>query len=251
MGVPEGFKALVLDIECIPNKVWAWGLFDQSIPIGMIEEPARTVCFAAKWLGAPKKTTEFYSEWDDGRQGMFGHAHRLLDEAHAVIGYNSRNFDVKWLNAEMAVEGFGPPSPHVPIDLLTEVKRNFRFPSNKLDYISQRFELGAKTQHTGWKLWQGVIDGDPKAERLMRKYNIQDVALTEKLHDRLLPWLRYPNVALFSDGEGCRKCGGMSFTKRGYQHSATAVYQRVVCNDCDTWSRYATKEPISSPYRAI
>ena len=251
---PEGFKALIIDIENIPNKVWAWGLWDQSIPIGMIEEPARMVCFAAKWLGAPKKSTEFYSEWQPGgRPDMLENAWRLMDEADAIIGYNSRGFDVKHLYAELAVDGHGPPSPHHNIDLLTEVKRNFRFPSNKLDYISQRFDLGAKTQHSGWALWQGVIDGDPKARRLMEKYNIQDVTLTEKLHDRLLPWLKYPNIALYGDGEvGCRKCGENNFQKRGTVATATGVYQRVLCLDCGTWSRYAAKEPeISTPYRAL
>jgi DNA polymerase elongation subunit (family B) len=251
----DGIKILVTDIECIPMRAWVWGLRDQNIPISMIEEDPRIICFAAGWLGGKKKDIEFYAEWQKGgREAMLAEAWRLMDEADAIVGYNSKGFDIKWLKAELAVEGYTPPSPHKDIDLYTAVKSQFRFPSNKLDYVAQRFDLGAKTAHAGWSLWSDVIDGDPKAQKLMEKYNIQDVALTEKLHDHILPWIpNYPNIALFGDGEvGCRKCGGISFHKRGTVATATAVYQRVVCSDCGTWSRYATKEPdITSPYRPL
>lgn len=253
---PDGFKALVLDIECIPMRGWFWGTRDQFIPLQMIEEDPRMICLAAKWLGSPKKDIEFYSEWGDGRTGMFEQVWRLMDEADAIIGYNSRGFDVKWMRAELAVEGFNPPSPHKDIDLFTAVKNQFRFPSNKLDYISQRFGLGSKTEHEGWKLWADVIDGCPKAQAKMEKYNRQDVVLTEKLHDYMLPWIpNYPNVALYAHGglvAGCRKCGHFNFQKRGPVTTATGIYQRVLCLDCGSWSRYASRDPkVSSPYRAI
>ena len=253
---PDGFKALVLDIECIPNLGWHWGLFDQSIPMSMVEERARVVCFAAKWLGQPKKTVQFYSEWgDEGRLGMLGHAARLLSEADAVIGYNSKPFDIKWLYGEIAVEGFGRPTPHHDIDLLRTIKAKFRFPSNKLDNVSQYFDLGAKTQHGGWTLWKGVIDRDPAALKLMEKYNRQDILLTEKLHDRILPWIdAYPNVALYDTGQsdGCPKCGAVERHRRGHQTTATASFQRYQCTGCGSYYREARKDdamPASSHRR--
>jgi hypothetical protein len=251
---PEGFKALVLDIECIPMRGWFWGTRDQNIPLQMIEEDPRMICFAAKWLGGRKKDVEFYSEWHDGRVGMLEQVWRLMDSADAIIGYNSRGFDVKWMRGELAVEGFNPPSPHRDIDLFTGVKNQFRFPSNKLDYVAQRFGLGSKTAHAGWQLWADVMDREPKALAKMEKYNRQDVLLTEKLHDHILAWLpNYPNITLYGEGgDGCRKCGGFSFTKRGPVATSAAVYQRVCCNDCGTYSRYATKEPdVSTGFRAV
>ena len=251
---PEGLKALVLDIECIPMRGWFWGTRDQNIPLQMIEEDPRMICFAAGWLGGKKKDIQFFSEWGVGRDAMFSEVWRLMDEADAIIGYNSKGFDVKWMKGELAVEGYNPPSPHKDIDLFTAVKSQFRFPSNKLDYVAGRFGLGSKTAHAGWKLWADVIDGCPVAQAKMEKYNRQDVVLTEKLHDYILPWIpNYPNIALYGDGEvGCRKCGENNFQKRGTVATATGVYQRVLCLDCGTWSRYATKEPeISTPYRAI
>lgn len=254
-AAPQGFKALVLDVECIPMRAWVWGLRDQNVPLQMVEEDPRMICFAAGWLGGRKKDIEFYAEWQDGgREGMLDQVWRLMDEADAIIGYNSKGFDCKWMRGELAVEGYLPPSPHRDIDLFTAVKNQFRFPSNKLDYVAGRFGIGSKTAHAGWKLWADVIDGDAKARKLMEKYNRQDVTLTEKLHDYMLPWIpNYPNVALYGDGEvGCRKCGGIDFMKRGTVATATGVFQRVVCNDCGTWSRYASREPdISSPYRAL
>jgi hypothetical protein len=33
--------------------------------------------------------------------------------------------------------------------------------------------------------------------------------------------------------------------------TSAGVYQRVLCLDCGSWSRYATRDPeVSSPYRA-
>jgi len=254
-AAPKGIKILVADIECIPMRGWFWGTREQNIPLQMVEEDPRMVCFAAGWLGGKKKEIEFHAEWHDGgRKGMLDAAWRLMNEADAIVGFNSKGFDVRWLRGELAVEGYLPPSPHKDIDLWTAVKNQFRFPSTKLDYVAQRFGLGSKTAHAGWKLWADVIDGDPKAHKLMEKYNRNDVVLTTQLYEKLLPWLpQHPNIALYGDGEvGCRKCGGIDLMKRGTVATATGVFQRVVCKDCGTWSRYASREPgISSPYRAL
>ena len=254
-AAPDGFKALVWDIECIPMSGYFWGTRDQNIPLQMVKTDPRMICFAAQWYGTKKKDIAFHSEWGPGgRIAMLTRAHELLDEADAVIGFNSRGFDNKWAYAELLVEGFLPPSPHKDIDLYTAVKSKFRFPSNKLDYVAKRLDMGGKTAHSGWKLWEDVMDGCPKAQRLMEKYNRNDTVLTTQLYKKLLPWLpQHPNVALYGDGEvGCRKCGGINLQKRGTVATATGVYQRVLCAGCGSWSRYATKEPeFSSPYRAI
>ena len=254
MPAPEGFKALVLDIECIPARAWVWGYRDQNIPIQMVEEEPRMICFAAKWLGAPKKTIEFHAEWGPGgRSSMLEAAHSLMCSADAVIGYNSKGFDNKWIKSETAIEGFEPISPYKDIDLYTGVKSQFRFPSYKLEYVAKRFKLGAKTQHSGWGLWRDVIDRDPSAMKLMEKYNKQDVFLTEKLHDRVVGHLAgYPNVALYSGSDGCRKCGGFDFVRRGMVSTSASLYQTVQCKTCRSYSRLAAAEKgVKSSYRPV
>ena len=90
--------------------------------------------------------------------------------------------------------GLDPPSQFKQLDLLQTTRQQFRFPSNKLDYVSQQLGLGSKTKHMGMEMWRDCMDGCPKAWKIMKRYNMQDVRLTEKYYKRLLPWIKnHPN----------------------------------------------------------
>jgi hypothetical protein len=67
-------------------------------------------------------------------------------------------------------------------------KANFLFPSNKLDYVAQKLDVGAKVKHSGFKLWIRCMAGDKKAWKEMKEYQIQDVNLLVDLYHELLPW---------------------------------------------------------------
>lgn len=234
-------KILTLDIENRPNMAYVWGLFNQNISIGQVAEHAETFSFAAKWHH--KKQVEFYSTFHHGKEEMVGQAHRLLDEADVVVGYNSKNFDLKHLNREIVLAELDKPSPYQQVDLLHVVRSQFRFTSNKLDYVAQQFGLGAKTSHSGFDLWLRCMQGDEKAWALMRKYNKQDVVLTEALYDRLRPWVpNHPSVPLHdgTEGDACRNCGGVDLRNEGYAYTSQSKFQRFQCRDCGRWGR-ATK----------
>ena len=177
----EPSKLLVIDIETMANLVWEWDVKPRPFFLDpkMIVKQKRTISFAAKWVG--KREVEFRSEFHDGREAMIRRAWELLDEADAVIGYNSKRFDTRHLNTEFAVEGLGRPSKYQHIDLLTTVRRDFVFGSNKLESVADRLGLGHKREHEGIALWLKTEAGDADAWRRMRLYNIQDVRLTEKL----------------------------------------------------------------------
>jgi len=82
-----------------------------------------------------------------------------------------------------------PPSVVKDLDLMSIVKANFRFPSNKLDYVAQALGVGSKVKHSGFDLWIGCMAGKESSWREMKKYQIQDVVLLEELYQVLLPWL--------------------------------------------------------------
>lgn len=244
-----GPRILLLDIETAPHRVYAWGLWGQDISTNQIVEPGYTMCFAAKWLG--EKSVLFQRV--EGQQGsrkfqesqarMIGAAHGLLDKADAIVHYNGAKFDVPTLNKEFLGFNLTPPSPHTDIDLLRVVKKRFRYPSNKLDYVAQALGLGKKVKHMGMDLWRRCMDGDESAWRLMRRYNIQDVRLLEPLYERLLPWIQpHPNFAVFLDNDEptCPNCGGTSLGRRGTYRTQTQEYLRYRCNNCGKWSRSRT-----------
>ena len=227
-------KILHIDIETSPNKVYTWGLFKQNISLNQIIEPGGMICYAAKRQG--KKKVTFRSEHHHGRADMLDTLWELLDEADVVCHYNGKSFDMKHINREFLLDDYLPTSPYRQIDLLTAVKGNFRFLSNKLDFVSQQLEIGKKVEHSGFQLWVDCEKGDTKAWAKMKQYNIQDTMLLEDLYNTLRPWIRnHPNVAMYQDvGDDptCRTCGSTDLSKNGVEHSNTATYQRYKCKDC-------------------
>lgn len=180
-------RLLVIDIETMANLAWVWGVYDQTIHPVQIVQHKRTISFAAKWVGEPKVI--FRSEHEHGRSYMIRHAWDLLDEADAVIGYNSKRFDTKHLNTEFKLEGLGPPSHYQHIDLLTVGRREFAFSSNKLESVADRLGIGKKREHEGFALWLKCEAGDKDAWARMEDYNRTDTLLTEKLFNEFRDWI--------------------------------------------------------------
>ncbi len=179
-------KTLYLDIETTPMQVYTWGLWDQNISIDQIIKSTEMLCFGARWGGTKKVI--FKSVHHDGKIAMLEELHKLMEEADVLVGWNSAAFDHKHINREFLENGMQPPSPVKDLDLMSVVKANFQFPSNKLDYVAQKLGAGAKVKHSGFKLWLDCMAGDNKAWEEMKKYQIQDVNLLIDLYDLLLPW---------------------------------------------------------------
>jgi len=231
-------KTLLLDIETAPLTVHAWGLWDQRIGLNQILDSGRTLCWAAKWLGDKKVMFDsvHYSE----ERGMVSRIHNLIDECDSVIHYNGTKFDIPTLNKAFLLHNMPPPAPYKQIDLLKTARRQFRFPSNKLDYVAQALGVGSKTRHKGHDLWVGCMNGVDADWKVMEKYNKQDVLLLEKVYNRLLPWIpNHPNVGLYNNitEKACTNCGSVNVQKRGLSHSKVSTYQRYQCSDCGGWSR--------------
>ena len=170
-------------------------------------------------------------------------AHALLSEADVVVSYNGEKFDVKRLNQEFMLAGMPPPKPFKNIDVMKSNKARFELPSRKLDYLVQRTGIGRKTPHTGFQLWIDCMAGDAKAHRLMRKYNEQDVRITEKIYLRLLPWLtNAPHLSMYTGHEfACPYCGKKGLNREGVTHTLVQSYWLNQCPNCEGWSRSTTR----------
>lgn len=218
-----------------------WGLFKQNISISSIQESASVIAFAAKWRH--DKKVLFHSDFHDGHEEMLQVAHGLLSEADVVVHYNGTRFDIPHLNREFLLAGMSPPAPFQQVDLLRHVRKHFNFTSNKLDYVCQALNLGSKVSHSGFQLWLDCIAGDSKAWNNMRAYNKQDVVITEKLYDRLSPWINAPSVSLYSEElECCTACGSTDLQSRGFAYTSVSQYRRFQCQRCGKWLRSKTSE---------
>ena len=228
---------LLLDIETAPNIAHVWGLWQQNVGINQIQAPGYVMCWAAKWHGE-RKIHFARCESPTDRAGMLRPIHALLDEADIVVHYNGRKFDIPTLNKEFILHEMTPPSPYKQVDLLAVTRREFRWPSNKLDYVCQQLGLGKKVKHAGHDLWNACMAGDEIAWRKMTAYNRNDVVILERLYDRLMPWIRnHPNRGMYSGRPECTNCGGSELQSRGFAHTLGRRYRRFQCLGCGKWLR--------------
>lgn len=228
---------MLLDIETAPNLAYVWGVWKQNISMDKIVDNGHVLCWSAKWLD---KDGLYYRSQQTGTKSMLKQVHGLLDKADVVVHYNGKSFDIPTLNREFLLHDMTPPAPYKQIDLLEVVRDRFNFPINKLDYVAQRLGLGGKVRHPGFQMWVDCMAGDDEAWENMASYNQQDVALLEKLYEKLRPWVRnHPNHGAFDDRpESCPHCGEEgTLQRRGYAVTRDTKYPRYQCSSCGAWSR--------------
>jgi uncharacterized protein YprB with RNaseH-like and TPR domain len=157
-----------------------------------------------------------------------------VDGADIIIGHNADKFDIRKSNTRFVFHGLKPPSPYKTIDTLKIARKVFKFDSNKLDELGRYLGLGRKIPHTGFHLWHSCMLGDPKAWKVMKKYNARDITLLEDVYYILRPWAtNHPNV---NQGEvGCPKCKATNVQKRGFSYTLLRKKQRFQCGNCHGW----------------
>lgn len=237
-------RILLLDIETAPNTAYVWGLWKQNVSISQLVDSSFVMCWAAKWADSDEV---MFSDFRKGKRQMLQRIHKLLEEADAVVHYNGTRFDIPTLNKEFLEAGMHPPSSYRQVDLLNTAKKQFRFPSNKLDYVARALKLEGKKKHEGFELWVKCMQKDAEAWQMMEEYNRQDVIVLENVYSHFLPWIKgHPNVALHSEEDhACTKCGSSSLVKRGYHYTSVGRYARYKCRDCGGWSSARFREKVS------
>lgn len=242
-------KIVTFDIENMANLVWSWQVWANDWRAISTEKEWHMLSFAAKWLG--KKTTVYSLDKYDNYKPMLTRdgdtltitkpdekellqdLWNILDEADIVIGWNSKRFDTKKVQSKFLAYGFPPPSPFQQIDVMQEKKKIAASNSNALEQTGQEWNLGEKISHQGWPLWMGCAEGDSKAWAKMRRYNIQDVDLTEKTYLYLRPWMAtHPNLSNYTgNNNACPSCLKTdTLTKRGYSRKNKKPRQIYHCS---------------------
>ena len=231
-------RVLTLDIETSAHTVRTWGLFQQNVGLNQIVEPGKTLCVAYKWLH--EKKIHFLRANDPE---YANEVHRILSEADFVVHWNGTSFDIPHLQKDILLAGLTPPKPFKQIDLLRVARRQFKFASNKLDWVSQQLGVGAKVKHEGFDLWTKCEQGDEAAWKRMRLYNEGDIKVTEGVLLKLLPWI--PMSAHIGQYLGqdwcCPNCGSAELERDGVAYANTQSYKLYQCQECGAWARGTVK----------
>lgn len=223
-------KILVIDIEWAPALAYVWRFWDENIQPDQLIDHGGMLCFCAHWHG--EREYMFYSQWEDGRDGMAKAALALFEEADAVVTFNGDKYDIPKITGEILLAGLTAPPKVASIDLLKVVKK-FGFNMNRLAYIGPLLGVGGKMKHQGFNLWKDVLAGDDRARKKMMRYCIQDVRMTDRLYKKVLPFIR--NHPRLRTGEVCPACAGKKTQKRGFRYTRCFRIQRNQCQSCAHW----------------
>lgn len=246
-------KVLLYDIEIAPIVGTLWQKWDTNM-VWMIED-WYFLCFAYKWLGEKKVHIVAQDDFKGYKPGspndkkVLEVLHKLMEEADIVIAHNGDRFDQKKSRARFVINDMDPVPPFQEVDTLKMAKRCFGFTSNKLDDLGEYLGLGRKIR-TNMDLWRDCMAGDKKAWRDMKKYNIQDVALLEKVYLKMRPWdKQHPNMAnIAGRPTDCRiGCKSPEFISAGFKYTKTGKYRRWQCKVCRAYNLSRTPEKTERP----
>jgi DNA polymerase elongation subunit (family B) len=232
-------RILTFDIETSPMLGYFFQAKTRYITPDKVVDKGGMLSFAAKWYD--QKEVLFSSTFHDGYDTMLENLFGLMDQADIVVGYNSERFDVPKIRTAFLLAGFPPMRPFRQVDLLRTVRNQFSFPYNRLDEVAQALGVGKKTTHQGFGLWTACLAGDPKAWALMKKYNVQDVRITEGVYDRIRGYIpNHPNLGLHSEDPRkavCPNCQSNKLTEAGTARTAQTGYGMLRCDNCGAYSR--------------
>jgi hypothetical protein len=244
-------KTLIVDIERLPGRArvqhrgltiegdfwdlsgWKHTIGYRIHPDNVLEWPT-TICFAAAWYGSSKPI--FHAAWEDGgADRMYEAAFELYDQADIAITYNGVGFDNKHLTSGWTERRMGRPSKWHDIDLLKVARASQGWESKTLDSVCKRLGIDAKNDKYQVEVARAAMAGGVTAQRKLRRYNRNDVAITGAVYEALLPYVKsHPHVApsLGLERPTCPRCGSTDVARTGSYSPGVYNYAAYKCNVC-------------------
>lgn len=237
-------KILLFDLETSPVILYNWGLFQETTHPKFIRRNWFVLCWSAKWLDSdeimhsslpdfrgykelPSKTEKNIDKYV--MKGLWD----LLNDCDVAVAHNLKSFDRKKANTRFVINGMEPPSPYHMIDTLSVARSEFKFTSNKLEYISKKLGTTEKMDSGGFELWLGCEAGNKSDWKKMQDYCDQDVRALEDVYLEERPYItNHPNLSVIIEGEVCPKCGTKDRVKDGIRYTNAGKFQKFRCKGC-------------------
>ena len=229
-------KRLFFDIETSPNIGFFWSSgYRINVPYQNIIKERAIICISYKWAGEDKV---YHLSWDEEQndKDLLIKFMGIANEASELVGHNGDKFDLPWIRTRCLYHGIPCFPSYVTIDTLNQARSNFRFNSNRLDYIADFLGIGHKME-TGFNLWKEIVlDNSKEALKKMVEYCDNDVILLEKVYNRLSNYVPHKtHYGMLNTGNKgtCPECGSthLSYVQTRYTAMGTARVQ-LQCRDC-------------------
>lgn len=246
-------RILSFDLEISPTKGYTFQMWNTNIGKNQIVNEWFIMSFAAKWHGEDHIYYEDVSKQKDYENDLplLKKLWKLIDKADIVIVHNGDRFDIKKMNTRFILNGLPPPSPYLTIDTLKTSKKYFGFSFNSLDYLSSVLQLknqkSSHSQFVGFELWKECLNGNKKAWKEMKKYNIQDVLTLESLFEKFMVWDTKVNFLSYQASKGVMicSCGSKNIKMNGRRYTNSGYNQKYVCMSCG--KNYTEKKNHNTP----
>lgn len=206
-------KVMVFDLEISPLLAYTFGAYEANAQ--KIERVSQIISYAYSINNGPIKVKALpdfkgykpgVSNLDD--KALVNELYEVMSGVDMVVGHNIKKFDMKHANGRFIYHDLQPLKKLMVEDTLFMAKKYFKFAKNNLDYLCEQLGIGTKTDKKYGDLIWGCIDGDMKMWNTMKKYNKQDVAINQKLYEKLSPWHgNHSNLNLIKrGGQLCKIC---------------------------------------------
>lgn len=240
-------RILIFDIECYTHDFAA--------------DKGYLLCIGYKWLGEkkvgmirPKDMEKFRKNPRNDRQ-MLKEFMALVEKADAVVSWNGKGFDWRFLQTRILKHrlGYLPPVPHVDLLLTSRATTKMR---RSLDNTGKFFDMKNQKIPLEIDRWMDAGRGDEKALQEIIDHCEADVLMTEEAYALFAPLSRvHPNVAIINgEPEGCPRCGKSGMLQRRGKRPVQVLIEkgriqalrhyriRFHCQNCGHW-------PTSNPIR--
>jgi hypothetical protein len=210
--------------------------------------------WSAKWLNGVSVTRSLpdYKGYKPGKRNdkaLVSELCELLETCDLAVAHNGRKFDIPYTKGRAVINGLQPVRNFKVYDTRDAARRHFGFTSNKQDDIARMLGIERKIP-IHYESWKGCEAGDPKAWKLMVRYNAHDVWMLEQMYLRFRAWdSQHPNLNVISgrDTQGCPSCGSTDYQRRGFNYTTTGRRPEFKCKACGR--RYTGKHQKISEFR--
>lgn len=206
-------------------------------------------CFGYKWLGEKKTYCLRLDQYDGYKKKgycdkkLLKAAYNVIEEADLLVTHYGSEFDKKFLNGRIALNGLSPLPFTKMVDTCKLAWKYFNFSSARLKNLARHLKVKHQKMDSdfpGW--WLAALRGHIPSLIDMATYCKADVDCLEEVYLKLRTFEENA-VRLFTDKDPatiCGICGGRQ-QKRGFIHVGNNRYQRYRCSSCAKWSRSTRK----------
>lgn len=237
-----GRRRLFFDVETSPNIGLFWQAgYKQSISYDNIVKERAVICICYKWEG---EEDVYGLTWDSKQSDkkMLADFVKVANHADELVGHNGDKFDLPWIRTRCLLHGIEMFPKYTTIDTLKISRQQFRFNSNRLNYIAQYLGIGQKIK-TEFNLWKNVLlEKDKDALAHMVEYCKEDVRLLEQVYQRLSQHTyskTHYGVVYGQDRGSCNNCGSDELIKQRVR--VTAAGTRYIQYRCKTCGKHCQK----------